>query len=147
MGAMESCIDSGKTRFIGVSNFSPQLMREAEVHLREARLVSNQVEYSLMEQGPKRELLPTCRKMGVSLVAYKPLGRGSLLREANPVLVEVAEAHGVTRAQVAINWLISQDGVFAIPKSSNPDHIKEIAGSVGWRLSASEFKRLSEAYA
>ncbi len=146
MGAMESCIDAGKTRFIGVSNFDPQQMREAEVHLREARLIANQVEYSLMEQSPRRELLPTCRKMGVSLVAYKPLGRGSLLHKANPIIDEVAEAHGVTRAQVGLNWLVSQDGVFAIPKSSNPNHIKEISGSVGWRLSASEFKRLSDAY-
>jgi len=147
MGAMESCIDSGKTRFIGVSNFDSQLMREAEVHLREARLVANQVEYSLAQQGPRKELLATCRKMGICLVAYKPLGRGSLLREANPVLDEIAEAHGVTRVQVALNWLVSQEGVVAIPKSSNPDHLKEIAGSVGWRLTASEFKRLSNAYA
>jgi diketogulonate reductase-like aldo/keto reductase len=146
MGAMEECVKEGYTRFIGVSNFSTQLMEKAQALLKESKLVANQVEYSLIDQKPRMELLPACRGMDVSLVAYRPLGRGSLIEQANSVLDEIAKEHGKTRTQVALNWLIRQDGVFTIPKSANPVHLMEIVGAVGWRLTEEESIRLSRAF-
>ncbi len=146
MGAMEECLREGHTRFIGVSNFSAQLMEEAQRHLGEAKLVANQVQYSLLDQKPRMELLPTCRKMGVSLIAYRPLERGAILQTPNPVMDEIAEAHGKTRVQVALNWLIAQENVFTIPKSTNPIHIMEFMGALGWRLTTEEWSRLADAY-
>ena len=146
MGAMEECIREGFTRFIGVSNFSAQLMQEAQSYLEGTRLIANQVQYSLLDQKPCMELLPACRKMGVSLVAYRPLERGAILETPNPVMDEIAEAHGKTRIQVAINWLISQEGVFTIPKSTNPVHLMEFLGALGWRLTPDEWVQLAAAY-
>lgn len=146
MSAMEECIREGFTRFIGVSNFSAQLMQEAQSYLEGTRLIANQVQYSLLDQKPRMELLPACRKMGVSLVAYRPLERGALLETPNSVMDEIAEAHGKTRVQVAINWLISQEGVFTIPKSTNPVHLMEFLGALGWRLTPDEWVQLAAAY-
>jgi diketogulonate reductase-like aldo/keto reductase len=146
MEALEECLREGHTRFIGVSNFSAQLMEEAQRNLRETKLVANQVQYSLLDQKPRMELLPTCRKMGVSLIAYRPLERGAILQTPNPVMDEIAKAHGKTRVQVALNWLISQENVFTIPKSTNPIHIMEFMGALGWRLTPEEWSRLAEAY-
>ena len=146
MGAMEECLREGHTRFIGVSNFSAQLMEEAQRNLRASKLVANQVQYSLIDQKPRMELLSMCRKMGVSLIAYRPLERGAILQTPNPVMDEIAKAHGKTRVQVALNWLIAQENVFTIPKSTNPIHIMEFLGALGWRLTPEEWSRLAEAY-
>lgn len=146
MAAMEECVREGHTRFIGVSNFSAQLMQEAQSYLEGTRLIANQVQYSLLDQKPRMDLLPACRKMGVSLIAYRPLERGAILQTPNPVMDEIAKAHGKTRGQVAINWLIAQDNVFTIPKSTNPIHLMELMGAVGWQLTPDEWGRLADAY-
>jgi len=146
MGAMEECVKAGYTRFIGVSNFSAQLMEEAQSRLKENRIIVNQVQYSLLDQKPQMELLPACRKMDVSLVAYRPLERGAILQAPNPVMDEIAKTHGKTRVQVALNWLIAQDCVFTIPKSTNPVHLMEFLGALEWRLTREEWTGLAEAY-
>ena len=146
MSAMEECVREGYTRFIGVSNFSTQLMEEAQSHLKDTKLVVNQVQYSLLDQKPRMELLPACRKIGVSLVAYRPLERGAILQTPNPVMDEITEAYGKTRVQVALNWLIAQENVFTIPKSTNPIHLMEFMGALGWRLTPEEWASLAEAY-
>jgi diketogulonate reductase-like aldo/keto reductase len=146
MAAMEECIHEGFTRFIGVSNFSSQLMKESQNYLENAKIAVNQVEYSLIDQKPRMEVLPTCREMGISIVAYRPIGRGALAKSGNSVLDELTESYGKSRVQIALNWLIRQDNVFAIPKSSNPVHLMEFIGAVGWRLSDEDANRLSKAF-
>lgn len=146
MRAMERCAEEGYTRFIGVSNFSAQLMEEAQSHLRDHRLVANQVEYSLLDQKPAVELLPYCREKGAMLVSYRPLARGSLTRPGYQVLDEMAELYGKSRAQVALNWLMGQEGVVAIPKSSNPIHLLDNMGALGWRMEPEDARRLARSF-
>jgi diketogulonate reductase-like aldo/keto reductase len=146
MRALEHCAEEGYTRFIGVSNFSASLLAEAQSYLREHRLVADQVQYSVAEQGPVRELLPYCVEKGVILIAYSPLGKGELAQPGNTVLDELAEKYGKTQAQVSLNWLISQENVVAIPKASKLEHLKDNLGAVGWRLSKEDFLRLREAF-
>ncbi len=146
MEAMERCAEEGYTRFIGVSNFSWSLMREAQSHLDSHALVANQVEYSLQDQKPKMDLLPHMQAEGRTLVAYRPLGRGILAKPGNKVLDEIAEKYGKSQAQVALNWLVSQENVVAIPKSSNPVHLLDIVGAVGWELSLEDSIRLSQGF-
>jgi len=134
MRTLEECVDKGLTGHIGVSNFSPQLMDEAQSYLKEGWIAVNQVEYSLIDQKPRMELLPVCRKTGVLLIAYRPLGRGILTLPGHTVLDQLAEKYGKTRSQMALNWLISQEGVATIPKSVNPLHLMEIIGAEGWSL-------------
>jgi diketogulonate reductase-like aldo/keto reductase len=146
MRALEHCAEEGYTRFIGVSNFSASLLAEAQAHLREHRLVANQVQYSLVERGPARELLPYCVEKGVTLIAYSPLGKGELAQPGNTVLDELAEKYEKTPAQVSLNWLISQEKVVTIPKASRIEHLRENIGAVGWKLSKEDFLRLREAF-
>lgn len=146
MSAMEYCAKEGYTRFIGVSNFSVSMMEEAQSHLKDHRLVANQVHYSLMEQTPAEQLLPNCQEKDVMLIAYMPLEIGKLAKPGYTVLDELAQKYGKTNAQVSLNWLISQKKVVAIPKAWNLDHLKENIGAVGWRLSDEDHKRLSESF-
>lgn len=144
--ALERCVDNGWTKFIGVCNFSEELMVEAQSYLEKEKLVVNQVHYSLLHQEPRESLLPYLDSENSLLVAYRPIARGQLASEGNKVLDEICDRYGKTRIQVALNWLITQKNVIAIPKSSNPSHLAEIADSVGWRLSKKDFQRLSEAF-
>ena len=77
MGAMEELVDAGKVRYIGVSNFSVGLMEEAQAALSRARIVSNQVEFSLTERSIEPEVLPYCQANGITVIAYKPAGAGA----------------------------------------------------------------------
>jgi len=146
MAALEHCAEEGLAKFIGVSNFSWDLMVEAQGHLRDHRLVANQVEYSLTDQKPRESLLPYMRRAGSTLVAYSPLGRGTLARPGNRTLDEMAERYHKTQTQVALNWLIGQENVVTIPKASNPLHLLDIVGAVGWRLGLDDALTLADAF-
>ena len=130
-----------------MSNFPSALLAEAQTHLREHRLVADQVEYSLEEQELASVLLPFCRRNGVTLIAYTPLAKGRLARPGNVVLDELAEKYRRTQAQVSLNWLIGQEGVVAIPKASDSLHLEENLGALGWRLSEGDYCRLTESFA
>jgi diketogulonate reductase-like aldo/keto reductase len=143
MRALEYCAEEGHTRLIGVSNFSAELVEEAQSYLKEHTLVADQVHYSLVEQEPSAKLLPYCQENNVILVAYTPLARGKLASPGNPVLDELAEKYSKTQAQVSLNWLISQENVVAIPKASNPVHLRDNLGAVGWRLNEEDQERLA----
>lgn len=110
-------------------------MDEAQSYLKDERLIANQVEYSLKHQSPRDGLLPYCIRNNITLIAYTPLAKGDLAEQGNSVLDEMAEKYGKTPSQVSLNWLISQDGVVAIPKASKLEHLKDNFGSIGWRLS------------
>jgi diketogulonate reductase-like aldo/keto reductase len=146
MSALEYCADEGYTQFVGVSNFSTELIVEAQTHLDEHKLVVNQVNYSLVVQGPSTELLPYCQENDIILVAYTPLARGRLAKLGNRVLDELSEKYGKTQAQISLNWLISQKNVITIPKASNLDHLRDNMGSIGWNLDEEDHQKLSLAF-
>jgi len=147
MGALEYCAEEGYTRLVGVSNFSASLFEEARSHLRGRQIVADQVEYNLTEQGPQNNLLPLCRERDATLIAHTPLNKGRLTKPGNAILDELAEKYGKTQAQVSLNWLISQENVVAIPKASNPAHLRDNVGAVGWRLSFEDWRRLKDSFA
>lgn len=134
MEALEQCAQEGYTRYIGVSNFSANLIQEAQTHLKEHYLIANQTEYSLLEQKPKTNLLPYLRETKRTLIAYSPLARGILPNYENQKLAELAKKYEKSKTQVALNWLTSQQNVVTIPKSSNPIHILEFMDSTGWAM-------------
>lgn len=117
MQGMNQLVQQGVTRLIGVSNFSvPEL--QAAQRASEAGIFTNQVPYYVGHGQP--DLLPYCQQTGVLLTAYSPLGRGQLAGSRR--MRQVAAAHGVSAAQVALRWLIQQPMVVAIPKASDPAH-------------------------
>ena len=146
MAAMERLVDHGKIRFIGLSNFSVAEMKRAQGQLTRARIVSNQVKYSLVCRDPEDGLLEYCRANGVSLLAFSPLatGPGVLSRaDRGDVLGQVAAEVGKTRAQVALNWCVARPEVIAIFKADRAEHVRENCGASGWYLSEEQHARLS----
>lgn len=129
----EILVERGLTRYIGVSNFDLAQLRMAIESAKKHEIVVNQVHYSILNRlYVEKELLPYCIQHRITLQAYTPLERGSVV--SNPVLISVASKYNKTPIQVALNYLISHKNVVAIPKSERLEHIKEILGSLGWRL-------------
>ncbi len=119
MDALNDARARGMTRHIGVSNFPSRLMEEA-IRLSAAPLVTNQVEYHpFLSQN---RVLAACRAAGMALTAYCPLARGRVF--GDPVIERIAARHRKSPAQVALRWLVQQEGVVAIPRSSKPEHAR-----------------------
>ncbi len=133
MHAMEHVLDEGLVRAIGVSNFSPELIEEAQATLAHSKLVANEIEYNLSARTSKQEIIPYCHAHDIDVIAYRPLAKGAFADADNATLEEIAQRYGKTKNQIALNWLISQ-GTIPIPKSSNPAHIRENVGALGWSL-------------
>jgi len=115
LGAMAELRDAGRTRAIGVSNFTSRQLREAAAI---EPIHTNQVEYhAYLGQEAVRE---ACEEHGVTLTAYSPFAHGKLLDD--PVLVEIAEQRGATAAQIALRWLLDQPGVVAVPKAASHEN-------------------------
>jgi diketogulonate reductase-like aldo/keto reductase len=148
MKAMEKLVRDGLVRHIGVSNFSVDQMTEARGALSREELVSNQVEYSLVDRSVEEEILPYCQTEKLTLIAYSPLGQGRIARgRGGPfrALDEIAARLGKSRSQVALNWLLHHDSVVVIPKASDKRHVMENAAASGWKLSAKDFEEIERA--
>jgi diketogulonate reductase-like aldo/keto reductase len=146
MGEMGRLVDSGKVRFIGVSNFSVQQMQSAQQALGRHPIVSNQVRYNLIDRTIEADVLPYCRAEGITVIAYSPLAaRVSRIWDCDPtgILPELARKTGHTAIQVAINWCLCQEAVMTIPKGNSVEHILENCGSSDWRLSPEELALLN----
>ncbi len=149
MRAMNTLVDQKKVRFIGVSNFTVAQLKEAQKCSRH-RIVANQIEYSLLTRNQGRYAgnhdmesgtIPYCQKNNILIMAERPIERGLLLK-SHPVLDRLAEKYGKTKAQLAINWLISKKGIITIPKSSDIAHLRENLGALGWKLSREDMSLL-----
>lgn len=149
MRALEALVAQGKTRFIGVSNFDVDELREAQASLASVPLACNQVLYHLNERGMEARVLPYCREQGIAIVGYTPFGRGRFPRaQAQPdgLLGQIAARHEKTPRQVILNFLTRDPDLFAIPKASNPAHVEENAGGAGWQLTPEETARIDAAF-
>lgn len=136
LAAFDDLYDEGVVRAIGLSNFLPEQLDEALEHL-SAPLAAHQVEcHPLLHQD---ELLAHARAHDYRLVAYSPLAKGDVTEI--PGLVEIAEAHDATPAQIALAWLLARDAV-VIPKASSEAHIRENLGALDLTLSAAEIERI-----
>ena len=147
LDAMEELVDTGKVRFIGVSNFSVRELERARQAMRKHPIVSNQVRYNLGDRSIEGALLADCQAHHVTVIAYSPLGREfERLLDCDPhgVLTQVAHEVGKSLPQVALNWCLCHDGVVAIPKGNSIKHVLENCSASGWRLSAAQFRRLDE---
>ena len=145
MGAMEELLEAGKIRAIGVSNFSLKRMLKANASLKKAQLASTQMSYSLLHRGIEKDIIPYCRREGIAVLAYFPLGHGKLAGEKEKLRV-FCEKYSKNPAQVALNWLTSQQNVFPIPRAANPVHVKENLEASGWRLSAQDLQEIDRIF-
>ncbi|MBX6762623.1 MAG: aldo/keto reductase [Rubrobacteraceae bacterium] len=136
-------------------------------------LASNQVRYNLLDRSPEYNgVLDACRELGVTLIAYSPLAQGLLTGKYRPgvrpsglvrrfdrrfsprgltriepvvsALERIAEKRGKTPSQVALNWLVTQRDVLAIPGAKNGEQARQNAGALGWSLSPEEVGELDQ---
>lgn len=146
--AMEHLLKTGKIKYVGVSNFSLKELKEARAAISGAKIVSIQVEYNLFDRAIENSLLPYCQSEGINIIAYSPLDQGKIATgdRRTRVLQAIAGKYDRTMAQVALNWLISHTPVIAIPKATNPQHIKENASSAAFKLSEADFKEIGQVF-
>jgi 2,5-diketo-D-gluconate reductase B len=135
MAALAALRDEGKARRIGVSNFPPNLLLRALEH---APLFADQVEYHPFLG--QEALLGIAAENDLLLTAYAPLAQGKVTRD--PVIREIAEAHGRTPGQVALRWLLDQPKVAVIPKTATHERRVENFDVFDFSLSSEERARI-----
>ncbi len=170
MEGMVMCVKEGLTRTVGVSNFWKQRIMRAYSTLSQhgIPLASNQLPYSLLNRtADKTGTLARCKELGIRVIAYSPLEQGlltgkysaenpptglrashyaELIKKLPPiikVLQQIAQNHGKTIPQVALNWVICK-GALPIPGAKNAKQAEENAGGAGWRMSDDEVNQLDE---
>jgi len=152
VGAMSDLVKQGKVKYLGLSEVNAETIRRAhKVH----PISAIQSEYSLWSREPEQEVFEVCKELGITFVAYSPLGRGFLtgayksrddfeagdFRLSNPrfteeaikeniqfveVIEELAKEKGVTKAQIALNWILCQnDEITAIPGTRKIHRLQE----------------------
>jgi diketogulonate reductase-like aldo/keto reductase len=132
--AMETLLQQGKARYLGVNNFSVRELQQAQNALGGNKLVSNQVEYNLFDRFIEGNILPYCEDHKYSVIAYSPLDKGKLAPRQQR-LQEIAQEYEKSVSQVILNWLICRSPVVVIPKALNVNHIRENAEASDFVLS------------
>jgi aryl-alcohol dehydrogenase-like predicted oxidoreductase len=173
VGAMKRLVEQGKVRYLQLSEAGPQTIRRAsKVH----PIVAVETEYSLWSRDVEQEILPTCRELGISFMAYAPLGRGFLTatmktldallpkdrRRDHPrfaadnigknaallaPLEQIAAAKKATPAQIALAWLLGQGSdIVPIPGTKRRTYLEQNCAALDIKLSAEEIETLKRAF-
>jgi aryl-alcohol dehydrogenase-like predicted oxidoreductase len=174
--ALHDVVKSGKVRYVGASSmwawqFSKALYT-SELH-GWTQFVSMQNHYNLLNREEEREMMPLCLDRGIAVIPWSPLARGKLTRDRDATtarsetdefgktlydtsaddrliverVAEVAAGRGVSRAQVALAWMLSKSFVTApIVGATKPHHIDDAVAAVDLELSDDEIARLEEPY-
>ncbi|HAP64752.1 MAG TPA: aldo/keto reductase [Cytophagales bacterium] len=171
VGAMAELVQQGKVKAVGLSEVDPETLRRAHaVH----PISALQTEYSLWSRDPEQDLFATCQELGITFVAYSPLGRGFLrgaiqsradlepgdFRLNNPrftdeaiqqnlkfveVIEELAQSKGVTKAQMALAWILQQNNeITTIPGTRKIHRLEENLGALRVELSAADLAVIEE---
>lgn len=168
MRAMEKLVSDGLIKFIGVSNFNLKELKAAQQALSKYRIACNQVLYHLNYRKIEKSLLPYCTQEGIAIVGYSPFGHGAFppynknndgsgssrsssrskltKRGREDVLEVIGRRHNRTIRQVTLNFLTRHPNLFTIPKSSNPAHVRENSGGMGWELSEEDVAAIDHAF-
>ena len=171
VGAMGELVKEGKVKHLGLSEAAPSTIRRANATHKIAAL---QTEYSLWSRDPEGEILNVCKELGISFVAYSPLGRGFLSGQFKPnkeipegdyrkfhprfqqeniehnyklieQLTNIAKGKNLTTAQIALAWVLTQwEGIIPIPGTKRIKYLEENAAAVDVKLTESELKKFKE---
>jgi aryl-alcohol dehydrogenase-like predicted oxidoreductase len=173
VGAMAQLVKEGKIRYIGLSEAGVQTTRRAmKVH----PVAALQTEYSLWSRDPEDGILATCRELGISFVAYSPLGRGLLTGQFRRVedfapddyrrmsprfqgenfqknldlvrcVEEMAQEKSCTPSQLALAWVLAQGkDIVPIPGTKRRKFLEDNVGALNVRLSEGDLRRMSDVF-
>jgi diketogulonate reductase-like aldo/keto reductase len=140
----EDLLAAGKIRSWGVSNLDPAEMKSLLALPGGKACATDQVLYNLTRRGIEFDLLPWCRERALPVMAYSPVEQGRLLGHA--ALKKVAGRHGATPAQVALAWVLRQDGIIAIPKAASAAHVRENRAALELRLGVEDLAELDREF-
>ena len=143
IAAFEELRAAAKIRHWGVSNFDADDMAELAGVPNGKLVQTNQVLYNLTRRGIEFDLLPACRQRGIPVMAYSPVEQGALAEDAR--LVKIADRHDTTPSQIALAWSL-QDGVIAIPKASEPGHVRQNRAALDIHLTAEDLRELDRLF-
>jgi len=138
-GAFSDLVEDGKVAHVGVSNFSVEQLARA-IDASEIPIATNQVQYN--PYFHQDEMLSFCRAHDVLLTAYSPLAGGIVVDDET--LSAIGERYGKSAVQVALRWLVQQDGVVTIPKTTNPDRLRENLDVFDFELTKAEMGRIHD---
>ena len=172
VGGMSRLIERGKVRFLGLSEAAPETVRRAQaVH----PISAVQSEYSLLYRQPAEDTIAACRELGISFIAYSPIGRGLLsarIKQAGDMpeddrrrqhprfqegnlehnlglvrrIEEIAREKGATPSQLALAWLLAQgEDVFPIPGTKRRSYLEENVEALSINLTKEDLARINEA--
>jgi diketogulonate reductase-like aldo/keto reductase len=145
--AFEKLRQQGKIRHFGVSNFDNSDLADLgriDGASGPRGSQANQVLYNLKRRGIEFDLMPWCRERRLPIMAYSPVEQGRLLD--NAVLTRIGERHRATAAQVALAWVLRHPFVCAIPKASNPAHVRENRAALDLELTADDLAELDREF-
>jgi diketogulonate reductase-like aldo/keto reductase len=142
--AFETAKRQGKVLHWGVSNFDADDMAELASLAGGDAVQANQVLYNLESRGIDFDLLPATRKGGVPIMAYSPVGQGSLTSDRR--LERIAARHGATQAQVALAWTLRDPHIISIPKATRLEHVRDNRAALDLRLTAEDLAELDAAF-
>lgn len=144
MRAMVYLADKGLVKYIGVSNFTPVLLEEAQEKLGIHLLACNQVGYHLNDRRIENDVLPYCQQNEITVMGYSPFGYAPQFfgnqgfprsgTKERAALDKIASKYGKTAHQIALNWVLRKEGLVTIPKAKTIENIKSNLDSVGWEL-------------
>jgi diketogulonate reductase-like aldo/keto reductase len=140
----EALVAAGKIRHWGVSNFDVADLQELDDVPGGGKIAGNQVLYNVSRRGIEFDLLPFARPRELMVMAYTPIEQGRIFGDA--ALQEIAKRHGATPAQIALAWVIRQQGVVAIPRTGSADHVRENAGALDIELTARDLEEIDRAF-
>lgn len=141
--------EQGSILDYGVSNFDVDDMEEAFALPDGGKIVTNQVLYSLLYRGIEWELIPWSRERRIPIMAYSPVGHNPAEQRklfGNRTIKEIAARHNATPAQVVLAWCLRHPDMVVIPKSSNPDHLRENRAALDLELTERDFEELDKAF-
>lgn len=139
LAKMAQLREEGYVDHLGVSNFTQTLLQMA-IDATGVPIVTNQVQYHPC--WDQSDLQTFCAENDVALTAYSPLARGRVIDD--DTLAAIGAHHDKTAAQVALRWLLQQEGVVAIPKTTNPDHLEQNLAVFDFELTDKEVTRINE---
>ncbi|QJT80337.1 aldo/keto reductase [Kosakonia sp. MUSA4] len=146
---MDTLMQQGKIRRWGVSNLDYSDMQELSRVSGGKACATDQVLYHLGSRGIEFDLLPWCQQQAMPVMAYCPLAQAGRLRDGlleSRVVQDIAHAHRASAAQILLAWVISHQGVMAIPKAASVAHVEENAAALKIVLSADDLARLNNAF-
>jgi diketogulonate reductase-like aldo/keto reductase len=156
MGAMAELVNKGLVKYVGVSNFTPQLMNEAQHYLGSIPLVCNQVAYHLNDRRVENDVLPYCKENNVTVMGYSPFGYAPKVFGMNgfpevgtmehDVLNSIANKYNASAYQVALNWVLRQEQLVTTPKAVNKEHINDNLNAISWNLKKDDLEQLDDIF-